>query len=71
MMKFINIFILAFLLKTVVAQQNVEYDIIPEDLVPYIYAKTSDLEWFTDAKFGVFVHWGPYSLAKVPASWGR
>jgi len=24
---------------------------------------------FNDAKFGMFVHWGPYSLASVEASW--
>ena len=26
-------------------------------------------KWFRDAKFGVFIHWGPYSLASVEASW--
>jgi alpha-L-fucosidase len=25
--------------------------------------------WFSDAKFGMFTHWGPYSLASVEASW--
>ena len=25
--------------------------------------------WFRDAKFGMFIHWGPYSLASVEASW--
>jgi alpha-L-fucosidase len=25
--------------------------------------------WYRDAKFGMFVHWGPYSLASVEASW--
>lgn len=27
------------------------------------------LKKFNDAKFGMFVHWGPYSLASVEASW--
>lgn len=27
------------------------------------------LRRFNDAKFGMFVHWGPYSLASVEASW--
>lgn len=27
------------------------------------------LDWFLDAKFGMFVHWGPYSVAGVEASW--
>lgn len=25
--------------------------------------------WFRNAKFGMFIHWGPYSLASVEASW--
>ena len=27
------------------------------------------LDWWTAARFGLFVHWGPYSLAGVEASW--
>jgi alpha-L-fucosidase len=27
------------------------------------------LEWYREAKFGLFVHWGPYSVAGVEASW--
>lgn len=27
------------------------------------------LKQFNDAKFGMFIHWGPYSLASVEASW--
>lgn len=27
------------------------------------------LKKFNDAKFGMFIHWGPYSLASVEASW--
>jgi len=26
-------------------------------------------DWFREAKFGMFIHWGPYSLASVEASW--
>ena len=26
-------------------------------------------EWYCAAKFGMFIHWGPYSLASVEASW--
>jgi len=25
--------------------------------------------WFSQAKFGMFIHWGPYSVASVEASW--
>lgn len=27
------------------------------------------LDWYRQAKFGMFIHWGPYSLASVEASW--
>jgi len=27
------------------------------------------LNWFREAKFGMFIHWGPYSVAGVEASW--
>ena len=26
-------------------------------------------DWYREAKFGMFLHWGPYSLASVEASW--
>jgi alpha-L-fucosidase len=25
--------------------------------------------WYRDARFGMFIHWGPYSVASVEASW--
>ena len=28
-----------------------------------------DLTWFNDAKFGIFVHWGIYSVGQYEASW--
>jgi alpha-L-fucosidase len=28
-------------------------------------------QWFRDAKFGVFIHWNPSSVAGVEISWGR
>src|SRR4249919_2105225 len=36
------------------------FTLIPED------ERTA---WYRDAKFGMFIHWGPYSLASVEASW--
>jgi len=27
------------------------------------------LRWYREAKFGMFIHWGPYSVAGVEASW--
>ena len=29
----------------------------------------ASLDWYREAKFGMFIHWGPYSLASVEASW--
>jgi len=28
-----------------------------------------DAQWFGDARFGVFIHWGPYALREIEASW--
>lgn len=67
-------FIIIFLLSVtsdLFAQAEVRYETVPDEYKEYIYANREDVEWFTDAKFGVFMHWGSYSLAKVPASWGR
>jgi len=30
---------------------------------------TDRLAWYRNAKFGMFIHWGPYSVAGVEASW--
>ena len=34
-----------------------------------IQADTQRLSWYLEAKFGLFVHWGAYSVAGVEASW--
>ena len=26
-------------------------------------------EWFADAKFGIFIHWGPYSVPAYDTEW--
>ena len=38
----------------------------PDKAVEAAAARTA---WFREAKFGMFIHWGPYSLASVEASW--
>ena len=42
-------------------------------LVPsFGFASTTEEDrtaWYRNAKFGMFIHWGPYSLASVEASW--
>ena len=32
-------------------------------------AERDHTAWFREAKFGMFIHWGPYSVASVEASW--
>ena len=34
-----------------------------------VLTEAHSTQWFRDAKFGMFIHWGPYSLASVEASW--
>ena len=44
---------------------------IPEDCKPFLFASKKDLQWFEDAKFGVFICWGPCSLVPTEIGWGR
>ena len=37
----------------------------------YLHAKPEDLKWWQDAKFGLFIHWGPVSLKGTEISWSR
>jgi alpha-L-fucosidase len=39
-------------------------------ILPY-RAPQEDLQWFRDAKFGMFIHWGPVSLTGGELSWCR
>ncbi len=32
-------------------------------------AESDHAAWYRQAKFGMFIHWGPYSVASVEASW--
>ena len=29
------------------------------------------MQWFRDAKFGMFIHWGPCSVGQKEIGWGR
>jgi alpha-L-fucosidase len=33
--------------------------------------RNARLAWWRDARFGMFIHWGPVSLKEVEISWGR
>jgi alpha-L-fucosidase len=35
----------------------------------FLQTPPEGLRWFNDAKFGMFIHWGPVSLASVEISW--
>jgi len=37
----------------------------------YLQAAESDMAWFTEARFGMFVHWGPVSLKGTEIGWSR
>jgi alpha-L-fucosidase len=39
------------------------------DAVPRPYPKR--LQWWADARFGMFIHWGPVSLKETEISWSR
>ncbi|MFD2115582.1 alpha-L-fucosidase [Paenibacillus yanchengensis] len=32
-------------------------------------ATHSEAQWFAEAKFGIFIHWGPYAVRGIEASW--
>ena len=44
---------------------------IPKGYEKYIHATEEDMQWWKDAKFGVFVHWDPSCLSKAEISWNR
>jgi len=46
-------------------------DKVPENCKPFLFAADKDLKWFEDAKFGIFICWGPCSIAETEIGWGR
>jgi len=42
-----------------------------KEKTPGLQANEEDLQWFRDAKFGLFVHWGPVSLKGTEIGWSR
>src|SRR5215510_13919132 len=43
--------------------------LIPRFAFGSSYLEDERTAWYRAAKFGMFIHWGPYSLASVEASW--
>ncbi len=37
----------------------------------YLKASEQDMQWWKDAKFGLFIHWGPVSLKGTEIGWSR
>ncbi len=44
---------------------------VPEELRPTLFAREGAMDWWKDARFGIFVHWGPSSMLPTSMSWGR
>ncbi len=38
---------------------------------PWLKASPEDMEWWRDARFGMFIHWGPVSLKGTEIGWSR
>ena len=38
---------------------------------PYLKASAKDMQWWREARFGLFVHWGPVSLKGTEIGWSR
>ena len=83
-MKTRNIFfVVLFVFNFSVAQQKKSYkeqwQFPAKDSTMYVtakqqkelYATESEIQWFKDAKLGIFVHWGPALLKTNVLSWGR
>ncbi len=42
-----------------------------DDNEPVFHASDQDMQWYRDAKFGLFIHWGPVSLQGTEIGWSR
>lgn len=38
---------------------------------PYLNASDADMQWWKEARFGLFIHWGPVSLKGTEIGWSR
>lgn len=70
-MKRIHLLVLAIVMSagSCTQQSNVSDEVGKANLydtVPYVKASPEKMQWFNDAKFGMFIHWGVYA---VPAGY--
>ena len=42
-----------------------------EEEKDYLYADPADMQWWREARFGLFIHWGPVSLKGTEIGWSR
>lgn len=61
MRKFIQLFVYLLMVTCAFAQEG-------SDLISY---NKSKLKWWQDARFGMFIHWGPVTLMGGEISWAR
>ena len=38
---------------------------------PYLKASDADMQWWKEARFGLFIHWGPVSIKGTEIGWSR
>lgn len=38
---------------------------------PYLKASDADMQWWEEARFGLFIHWGPVSIKGTEIGWSR
>jgi len=44
---------------------------IDPEYLPYMFASEEDMQWWKEAKLGIFVHWAPAAVTEAALSWGR
>ena len=42
-----------------------------EETEDFLKARPDDLAWWREARFGLFIHWGPVSLKGTEIGWSR
>lgn len=74
MVKYLCTIILLVVTGAAIAQSTKE-ELVPLNHVPQ-FSQTAEqknqrMQWFRDAKFGMFIHWGPCTIGKKEIGWGR
>ena len=67
-MKSSSCVLISFLLVTLTLQAD-EPKPAAEATTPHTYPER--IQWWADARFGMFIHWGPVSLKGTEISWSR